>query len=129
MSFPFVEPQKHVRQARAMRALAHPVRLRLLSLLVREEQLTSTRASGLTGETVANCSFHLRQLAKYGFVEETQGGDRREHPWRLARTNPLTALPPTLFPPAREIGDELRRRELFARQLRIFDPDTLAPAA
>jgi hypothetical protein len=129
MSFPFVRSRKHVHQANAMRALAHPVRLHLLNLLVSEAQLTSTRASELTGETVANCSFHLRQLAKYGFVEEAQGGDRREHPWRLARRNPLTALPATLFPPAGEIGDELRRRELFARQLRMFDPETLAPAA
>lgn len=29
------------------------------------------------------CSFHLRQLAKYGFVEEAGGGKGRSRPWRL----------------------------------------------
>lgn len=76
--------REKLRDPRAMRALAHPLRLTLLDLITREGQLTSTRASQLTGESTANCSFHLRQLAKYGFVEETEGGDRRERPWRLA---------------------------------------------
>jgi hypothetical protein len=65
-----------------MRALAHPLRATLLELLVREGSLTATRASELTGESPANCSFHLRQLAKYGFAEETGEGRGRERPWR-----------------------------------------------
>jgi hypothetical protein len=44
--------------------------------------LTATRAAELTGESPANCSFHLRQLAKYGFAEETGEGKGRERPWR-----------------------------------------------
>jgi hypothetical protein len=36
------------------------------------------------GETPNNCSFHLRQLARYGFVEEAGGGKGRARPWRLA---------------------------------------------
>ena len=66
-----------------MRALAHPLRLQLLELLAHEGELTATDASERIGESPASCSFHLRQLAKYGFVEEaprTQGGRRR--PWR-----------------------------------------------
>ena len=36
------------------------------------------------GTSQASCSFHLRQLAKYGFVEEAEpSGDSRERPWRL----------------------------------------------
>jgi predicted ArsR family transcriptional regulator len=65
-----------------MRALAHPFRLTLLELLQREGSLTSTRASHLTGESTGACSFHLRQLAKYGFVEPAEGGHGRERPWK-----------------------------------------------
>jgi hypothetical protein len=65
-----------------MRALAHPFRLTLLELLQREGSLTSTRASQLTGESTAACSYHLRQLAKYDFVEPADGGHGRERPWK-----------------------------------------------
>jgi hypothetical protein len=79
-----LEPRE-LRDPRAMRALAHPLRLKLLELVAREGTLTSTRASELTGESTGSCSFHLRQLAKYGFVEEAPGGRGRERPWRAAR--------------------------------------------
>jgi hypothetical protein len=38
----------------------------------------------MLGESPANCAFHLRTLAKYGFVEEAGGGKGRERPWRRA---------------------------------------------
>ena len=126
MAFPFAARS---RQAVALRGLAHPIRLQLLALLADEGALTSTRASTRTGETVANCSFHLRQLAKYGFVEAANGDDRRHHPWRLVKDHPLQALPLQLVGAVPDLADERRRRELFARQLRIFDPDTLAAVA
>ncbi len=65
-----------------MRALAHPVRMSLLEALRREGSLTATEACELVGESAANCSFHLRTLAKYGFVEEVAGPGRRR-PWKL----------------------------------------------
>jgi hypothetical protein len=77
-----LEPEREL-DPRAMRALAHPLRLTLLELVGREGSITSTRAAELTGESTAMCSFHLRQLAKYGFLEETEGADRRQRPWRL----------------------------------------------
>jgi DNA-binding transcriptional ArsR family regulator len=67
---------------RALRAVAHPVRLKLVGLLRREGPLTATQAGELLGESPASCSFHLRQLAKYGLVEEAGGGRGRERPWR-----------------------------------------------
>lgn len=67
---------------KALRALAHPVRLQLVGLLRVHGQLTATQAGELLGESSASCSFHLRQLAKYGLVEEAGGGHRRERPWR-----------------------------------------------
>jgi DNA-binding transcriptional ArsR family regulator len=67
---------------RALRAVAHPLRLRLVGLLRREGPLTATQAGAALGESPASCSFHLRQLAKYGLVEEAGGGRGRERPWR-----------------------------------------------
>jgi predicted transcriptional regulator len=73
---------KRMTDPRALRALAHPLRLSLLGLLRSEGPLTATRAGELLGESSASCSFHLRQLAKYGMVEEAGGGHGRERPWR-----------------------------------------------
>jgi DNA-binding transcriptional ArsR family regulator len=72
--------------ARAMRALAHPVRVALLEALVHTGTLTATQASELLGESPANCAFHLRTLGKYGYVVEAGGGKGRERPWRRAHT-------------------------------------------
>ena len=49
--------------------------------------LTATQAARLLGESSGTCSFHLRQLAKYGLVEETGGGTGREKPWRATTTS------------------------------------------
>ncbi|HEY2717044.1 MAG TPA: helix-turn-helix domain-containing protein [Solirubrobacterales bacterium] len=67
---------------RALRAVAHPIRLELIGLLRRSGPLTATQAAARIDESPASCSFHLRQLAKYGLVEEAGGGVGRERPWR-----------------------------------------------
>jgi Helix-turn-helix domain len=72
---------------RALRAYAHPVRMALVGLLRTEGPLTATRAAELLGESSGTCSFHLRQLAKYGLVEEAGGGTGREKPWRATTTS------------------------------------------
>jgi Helix-turn-helix domain len=72
---------------RALRAYAHPVRMKLVGLLRTEGPLTATRAAELLGESSGTCSFHLRQLAKYGLVEEAGGGAGREKPWRATTTS------------------------------------------
>jgi len=76
-------PLRDLTDPRTMRALAHPTRLALLELLRHAGPLTATEAGERIGESPASCSFHLRQLAKYGFVEEAprEGGGRRR-PWR-----------------------------------------------
>jgi DNA-binding transcriptional ArsR family regulator len=80
------EEQLRVRQVtdpRVMRALAHPIRLALLEVLSVHGALTATQAGELIGESASSCSFHLRTLARYGFVEETGEGRGRERPWRV----------------------------------------------
>jgi predicted ArsR family transcriptional regulator len=69
---------------RALRALAHPLRLDLIELLAVEGPATAATCARELGTSQASCSFHLRQLAKYGVVEVAPAGsDRRERPWRL----------------------------------------------
>lgn len=74
--------RRELRDPRALRALAHPIRLRLLEELTAAGVATATELSERVGESPANCSWHLRQLAQYGFVEETGGGRGRQRPWR-----------------------------------------------
>ena len=83
MSFDMcLEGSREITDPKAMRALAHPLRLTLLEQLGRAGTLTATQAAEIVGESPANCSFHLRTLAKYGFVEEAATGQGRERPWR-----------------------------------------------
>lgn len=113
-------------QVQALRALAHPVRLTLLELAARDGAVTSTSASEHTGETRANCSFHLRLLGKYGFLEVDSGRDRRERPWRLVPNHPLVAIWRQL-----ELSSiaPVHDSELMRRQLRLFNVDELKVAA
>ncbi|WP_329570727.1 winged helix-turn-helix domain-containing protein [Kitasatospora sp. NBC_01266] len=81
---PDQNPRRTVRltDPRALRAYAHPTRMTLVAQLRRNGPLTATQAAEAIGESVASCSFHLRQLAKYGLVEEAGGGRGREKPWQ-----------------------------------------------
>lgn len=79
------EPRRQViTDARAMRALAHPLRVALLEAVRREGEITATQAAELLGESPGNMSWHLQTLAKYGFVEESGRGRGRSRPWRIA---------------------------------------------
>src|SRR3984885_1511212 len=92
---------------RALRAMAHPIRLSLIGLLRREGPLTATQAGELIGESSASCSFHLRQLAKYGLVEEAGGGHGRERPWRA--TTMFTGWPDVAEDPKVDAAADLLR--------------------
>jgi DNA-binding transcriptional ArsR family regulator len=65
-----------------MRALAHPVRLALLDHLHSVDRATATECAVVVGDSPSSCSYHLRALAKWGFVAEAEGGVGRERPWR-----------------------------------------------
>src|ERR1700729_1997346 len=75
---------RDVSDARTMRALTHPGRIALLEALFLGGRPTATQLGEQIGESPTTCSFHLRQLAKYGWVEEAGGGKGRARPWRLA---------------------------------------------
>ena len=69
--------------SRTLRALTHPVRIALIEALLLNGAMTATEVGERISESPTTCSFHLRQLAKYGFVEEAGGGVGRSRPWRL----------------------------------------------
>jgi predicted ArsR family transcriptional regulator len=69
---------------KALRALSHPFRWKLINLLTEEGPRTATQCSAKLGESVASCSYHLNMLAKYGFVAEVEGPGRQK-PWQLIR--------------------------------------------
>ena len=70
--------------------------------------MTATEAGEAIGESPTTCSFHLRQLAKYGFVEEAGGGKGRARPWRLTSIGLNLAAAPD-DPEARIAGMALVR--------------------
>jgi DNA-binding transcriptional ArsR family regulator len=68
---------------KAMRALAHPLRIQLLELVVARGRATATELAEAVGESPANCSFHLRKLAEFGYLERADDATGREKPWRV----------------------------------------------
>ena len=71
---------------RQMRALAHPLRLRLLGLLRMDGPATASTLAQDVGESPALVSYHLRTLGRHGFVHEDPelARDRRERWWRAS---------------------------------------------
>ncbi|WP_201845461.1 winged helix-turn-helix domain-containing protein [Myceligenerans indicum] len=66
----------------ALRALAHPLRMRILDLLSTRGSLTASKLGEIVGESSGSTSYHLRQLAKHGLVREVEGkGTARERWW------------------------------------------------
>jgi hypothetical protein len=78
------EQAELIRDPKTLRALAHPLRWKLLDVLATYGPSTATRCAELLSESVASCSYHLNMLAQYGFVAEVPGKGRQK-PWRLVR--------------------------------------------
>jgi DNA-binding transcriptional ArsR family regulator len=94
------QPSREISDPKAMRALAHPVRLALLDAMRNEGELTATRASELLSQSPGNMSWHLQTLAKYGFIVEAEGAKGRSRPWKIApgtnKINATEAIPGSL---------------------------------
>lgn len=85
---PPARPLRHrtLADAPSLQALTHPTRLALIEAVAVAGSLTATGASAIVGETPTACAYHLRTLARLGFLEEAGGGHGRERPWRLAQS-------------------------------------------
>lgn len=74
-----------------LRALTHPVRLRMLGLLRTEGPATATTLATRLGLNTGATSYHLRQLAQHGFVvDDDERGNGRERWWKAAHTSTRT---------------------------------------
>ncbi|MCX5211776.1 winged helix-turn-helix domain-containing protein [Kitasatospora sp. NBC_00240] len=106
--------------ARAHRAAdrlpEHEVRTALLDLLAEVGTVTATEAAGRLGHSSGLCSFHLRQLARHGYVEEAPHGGGRARPWRLRQRDPAVDAHAVEFGDlARGLEDESWQRWLARR--------------
>jgi DNA-binding transcriptional ArsR family regulator len=82
------ETRTQITDVRALRALADPVRYRILGHLMAVGSQTASQCADVVGATASNCSYHLRELARFGLVERVEGdaSDGRERPWRPTAT-------------------------------------------
>ena len=71
---------------RNLKGLAHPLRVRLLGALRERGPATASMLASMLGESSGATSYHLRQLADFGFIVEDEGrGSGRERWWKAAR--------------------------------------------
>jgi predicted ArsR family transcriptional regulator len=80
--------RRRVTDIDALRTLANPVRYRILGHLMAVGPQTASQCATVVGASASNCSYHLRELARFGLVEPVDDapGDGRERPWRSAAT-------------------------------------------
>ncbi|MFF8843208.1 ArsR/SmtB family transcription factor [Streptomyces sp. NPDC015127] len=78
-------PNIHTLDPHSLRGLAHPLRMRILSSLRHDGPATASQLAEKFGESSGATSYHLRQLAAHGFVEDDPGrGKGRERWWKAA---------------------------------------------
>lgn len=92
---------------KVLRALAHPLRWKLIDLIGSETTATATRCAEVLGESVASCSYHLGMLAKYGYIAQVPERGGREKPWRLVSPKQ------DLRPPGLDVEGELAAEAAF----------------
>src|SRR6266540_1994464 len=79
------ENVRRITDVGSLKAVAHPLRLRLLGSLRIEGPATATDLARKLGESSGATSYHLRQLAKYGFIEDDpEQPNARDRRWRAA---------------------------------------------
>ncbi|MBD3923519.1 helix-turn-helix transcriptional regulator [Nocardioides cavernae] len=85
------EPQP-LSDPRVLRAIAHPVRTRILEELSASGPVRAADVARELGIPANQASFHLRQLAKYGLVEEApeEARDKRDRVWRATAREGFT---------------------------------------
>lgn len=111
------QPVLHLTDPRAMRALAHPTRLRLLAELRMRGPQSVGVLSAVVGEAVGSVSYHLSKLAEHGFVQEAPecARSRRERWWRAAHARTTWEPLEVLDDPERRAASDLLRRAVLQR--------------
>lgn len=123
----------NVTDVESLRAVAHPIRSKLLALLRYEGPATASQLGRRLGESSGSASYHLRQLARYGFVEEDPDQpNRRDKRWRAAhRVTVWSRAEMSADPEGRQVSDALERRQMLggveAYQRWMAERDNLDP--
>ncbi len=113
-----VEPRTlELDDPRAMRALAHPIRMKLLGHLRVDGPATATTLSDALDEPVPLLSYHLRQLARHGFIEEAPelARDGRERWWRSSHERTKWSTADFLDSPERMAAEGALMRSVLER--------------
>ena len=103
-----------IRDPRALRALAHPVRLEILERLGVDGPQTATVLGEAVGISPSAASYHLRELARYDLVVDAGGGTGRNRPWQAAGTG-FMFEPSEHVAPAAQAAVQLLSAQLIAR--------------
>ena len=111
------ERRLEITDSKVLAALAHPLRVALLYQLNALGSRTASQCAQALGETPANCSYHLRQLAKVGLVTREEADNGRERPWRSVYTGldlhpPVDDPDPEVMTAARAVRASLANVEI-----------------
>jgi DNA-binding transcriptional ArsR family regulator len=106
--------------AAGLRALSHPTRLKMLMLLRLEGPATATGLAERLGLNTGATSYHLRQLAEHGFIEEDhERGDARDRWWKAAHQSTRANLD------TRTSEEEAESREAYLHTVALMYTETL----
>ncbi|WP_049565990.1 winged helix-turn-helix domain-containing protein [Nonomuraea sp. SBT364] len=120
-----MEEEFKISDPQVLKVVAHPLRVRLLGLLRADGPATASGLGRVVGESSGSTSYHLRELAKYGFIEEDPDQrDGRERRWRSRhRYTTWDNLEMSGSPEGREAVKIMRMRQVavLGRQVQEFD--------
>ena len=106
--------------AAGLRALSHPTRLKMLMLLRLGGPATATQLAQQLKLNTGATSYHLRQLAEHGFIDEDrERGDARDRWWKAAHQSTLANLD------SRTTEEEAESSEAYLHSVALMYTETL----
>jgi DNA-binding transcriptional ArsR family regulator len=112
-----IPPDTRVLGVGALRALAHPLRIRIYDLLAAHGPQTASSLADLVGESSGVTSYHLRALAKHDLIREVEGlGTARERWWERPRGAVSLSDPETARTPSGRAATEMVLAEFYRQR-------------
>lgn len=107
-------PQGRTLDGGALKALAHPLRVRIYDLLSERGPQTASTLAALIGETSGATSYHLRALAAQDLIRELPGrGTARERWWERPKGRVNLPGPDEKMSPANRAAAQIVTSEFF----------------
>lgn len=116
-------PTDRVLDAGALRALAHPLRVKIFDILSQYGPQTASSLAERLGESSGSTSYHLRALAKQHLIEEAEGrGSARERWWKLPPGGVTLSSPEAMKTPAGRAASQIVMSEFLRnRQAQLVE--------